>query len=473
MNEYKILVIDDEVTLAEFIKKILIELNNDERNILVETANTGNDGIEIAKKFSPDVVLLDIKLPDISGIKILSLLKQLDPDVQVIIMTGFASLDTAVVAVREGAYDYINKPFDSSDQLKALVRNAMERRHLVIEKKQLMHELTEVNQALEDANKILEEKKQLVDKKLEEKISELQKLNEFARTLASEIDLSHLIDLINKEALKVTSGKGCLLLLFDKTKNVLIAMKSNEAFPLKQGDTVELNSGPFGLINNKSAWKFNNTMCASLKFGNENIGIICFKKDNIDSLKDLIETMASYISVSLHNAMLFESLKSSYIEAVLSLMLVEESKDPKIRTHALNVADLSAKLANELGIDKEEIQDIRYAALLHDIGKIGEGIEMHTAGEKILSPLKFLKRATIIVKHQFENFDGSGKPNGLKGKEIPLGSRIIAVANRFDELVSNEKSDEGAFNKIKSTKIFDPEVVEMLKKVLKKKGIEI
>ncbi len=157
MNEYKILVIDDEVTLAEFIKKILIELNDDEKNLLVETANTGNDGIEIAKNFSPDVVLLDIKLPDISGIKILSLLKQFDPDVQVIIMTGFASLDTAVTAVREGAYDYINKPFDSSDQLKTLVRNALERRHLVLEKKQLMNELTEVNQALEDANKILQQ----------------------------------------------------------------------------------------------------------------------------------------------------------------------------------------------------------------------------------------------------------------------------------------------------------------------------
>ena len=113
MDEDKILIIDDEEALARFIEKILSCLGSSENPLTIQVANTGQNGINLARELQPDVVLLDIKLPDISGIDVLAQLKQMDPDVQVVMMTGFASLETAVAAVREGAYDYINKPFDS------------------------------------------------------------------------------------------------------------------------------------------------------------------------------------------------------------------------------------------------------------------------------------------------------------------------------------------------------------------------
>jgi len=475
MDEDKILIIDDEEALAQFIEKILSGMADPENPVTIQIANTGQDGINLARELEPDVVLLDIKLPDISGIEVLAQLKQMDPDVQVVMMTGFASLETAVAAVREGAYDYINKPFDSSEQLKTIVKNALERRHLIMEKKRLMTELTEVNEALEEANRILEEKKALVDRQLEEKIQELQRLNEFSRKLSSEIDLSKLIGIIFEETKNTTDADACALLLMDRKQKTLVVRKTDSAFPLEVGGVVAIGSKPFGEIDSKGAWTFDETICAPIRFGNEALGVVCVKKEGVQSMKDLFETIASYVSVSLHNAMLFESLKSSYIEAVLSLMLIEETKDPGIREHSLRVSDIATRIGGELKLGESDLNDVRYAALLHDIGKVIDEKESFITGEKILSPIKFLKTPSRYVRYMSEHYDGSGKPEGLKGDEIPIGSRIIAVANRFDELLQEGRDEPSAFKEIESgaEKEFDPEIVEALRKTLRKKGLSV
>ena len=74
-----------------------------------------------------------------------------------------------------------------------------------------------------------------------------------------------------------------------------------------------------------------------------------------------------------------------------------------------------------------------------------------------------------------EHYDGSGKPEGLKGADIPIGSRIIAVANRFDELLQEGKDEITAFKEIESQaeNIYDPEIVEALRKILRKKGLGV
>ena len=475
MDEDKILIIDDEEALAQFIKKILTGLGTTENPITIQVANTGQDGINIAGDLRPDVVLLDIKLPDISGIDVLSQLKQMDQDVQVIMMTGFASLETAVAAVREGAYDYINKPFDSAEQLKTIVKNALERRHLILEKRRLMSELTEVNEALEEANRILEEKKALVDKQLEAKIQELQHLNEFSRKLSSEIDLSKLIGIVFDETKRTTDADACALFLMDRKQKTLIVRKTDSAFPLEVGGVVAVGSKPFGELNNKGAWIFDETICAPIRFGKENLGVICVKKEGVHDLKDLVETIASYVSVALHNAMLFESLKASYIEAVLSLMLIEETKDPGIREHSLRVSDIATRIAGELKLEDSDLNNVRYASLLHDIGKVIDEKESFITGEKIMAPIKFLKNASRYVRYMSEHYDGSGKPEGLKGADIPIGSRIIAVANRFDELLQEGKDEITAFKEIESQaeNIYDPEIVEALRKILRKKGLGV
>lgn len=466
----KILIIDDEETLAEFIGKILLDLKEYFSEIEIKIANSGRDGVSTAQSFIPDVVLLDIKLPDISGIEVLSEIKRIDQDIQVIMMTGFASLETAVAAVREGAYDYINKPFESTEQLKTIVKNAIERRILIVEKKILLSELQEVNDALSETNRMLEEKKALVDKELEEKMQELQELNNFSRTLSSEFNLSKIINIIFEQTKNITGSDACALILIDRRNNNLVVNKADEKFDLSAGKIISFGEKPYGLIENTSAWIFKNNICSVLRFGDEKIGVLCIQNDEPSKMKELIETIASYSAVAIHNSMLFESLKTSYIEALTSLLKLEEAVNPKLKEHSLRVSELSSKIANELKLTEEYITDIRYAAILHDLGEIVDKEKGYIISEQIISPIKFLKNAAKFIKCINERYDNKDSPD-----EIPVGSRIIAVANRFDELIMNGKKENEAFKEIEdlSDKEFDPEIVEILKKILKKKGIEL
>jgi two-component system response regulator AtoC len=102
-----ILVVDDEHSVAEFIKEVLTE-----EGYLVEMAHNGRDALSIVKKFSPDIVILDFMMPDMNGLQVLAELKAFDESIQVLMLTAYNSVPTAIEAIRQGAADYILKPFD-------------------------------------------------------------------------------------------------------------------------------------------------------------------------------------------------------------------------------------------------------------------------------------------------------------------------------------------------------------------------
>ncbi len=117
-----ILVVDDEMGPRESLKMILNPYYN------VYTADRGAQAVEMLKQFPVDLVTLDLKMPGFSGINVLEKVKQHDPDIEAIIITGYGSLDTAIEGLRLGAFDYISKPFDVNHIL-ALVRRGLERRN--------------------------------------------------------------------------------------------------------------------------------------------------------------------------------------------------------------------------------------------------------------------------------------------------------------------------------------------------------
>jgi Response regulator containing CheY-like receiver, AAA-type ATPase, and DNA-binding domains len=102
-----ILVVDDEHSVAEFIKEVLTE-----EGYLVEMAHSGREALSIVKKFSPDIVILDFMMPDMNGLQVLAELKAFDESIQVLMLTAYNSVPTAIEAIRQGAADYILKPFD-------------------------------------------------------------------------------------------------------------------------------------------------------------------------------------------------------------------------------------------------------------------------------------------------------------------------------------------------------------------------
>jgi signal transduction histidine kinase len=121
VDKPNILVIDDEMGPRESLKMIL------KPHYEVYTAERGGQAIEMLEKIPVDLVTVDLKMPGLSGIKVLERVKEHDPDIEAIIITGYGSLDTAVEGLRLGAFDYISKPFDVNQML-ALVRRAIERR---------------------------------------------------------------------------------------------------------------------------------------------------------------------------------------------------------------------------------------------------------------------------------------------------------------------------------------------------------
>src|ERR687888_1644514 len=116
-----ILVVDDEMGPRESLKMILNPYYN------VHIAERGGQAIELLAKHPVDLVTLDLKMPGLTGINVLEKVKQRDPDIEAIIITGYGSLDTAIEGLRLGAFDYISKPFDVNHIL-SLVRRAMDRR---------------------------------------------------------------------------------------------------------------------------------------------------------------------------------------------------------------------------------------------------------------------------------------------------------------------------------------------------------
>jgi putative two-component system response regulator len=143
-------------------------------------------------------------------------------------------------------------------------------------------------------------------------------------------------------------------------------------------------------------------------------------------------------------------------EAVLfSLAHSIEARDPYTRGHCERLAEVSARLAGRLGVPEEEIKALRRAGIVHDIGKVAvpdaillkrgplspeekELIRKHpVVGERICVPLKTFRVVLPIIRHHHERFDGSGYPDGLRGKAIPLTARILQLADVFDALTTD------------------------------------
>jgi len=148
-------------------------------------------------------------------------------------------------------------------------------------------------------------------------------------------------------------------------------------------------------------------------------------------------------------------IRAFFINALKSLAFTLEAKDPYTRHHSENVADLALSIARELDLSSRECANLRLAGQLHDIGKIGVPEQLlHKDGPltesefadvrqhpviavRILSPLDPLKEALPFIKHHHERHDGTGYPDALADEEIPLGARILAVADAFDAMVSD------------------------------------
>jgi putative nucleotidyltransferase with HDIG domain len=160
------------------------------------------------------------------------------------------------------------------------------------------------------------------------------------------------------------------------------------------------------------------------------------------------------LSIYVSRVYLPRKMKKAYIKSITVLAAAVETKDSGTVGHAQCVAELAMNLARMLGVDGAELERIHYAALLMDIGKANvpqsllikrdrlterewETIKSHsTRGAEMVAAVPFLAHLADYIRHHHEYWDGSGYPDGLKGEEIPLASRILGVASDYDAMVS-------------------------------------
>jgi len=187
-------------------------------------------------------------------------------------------------------------------------------------------------------------------------------------------------------------------------------------------------------------------------------------------------------------------LEHAEIDTISTLVLTEEAKDPYVRGHSKRVTRCAIEIAQELGLPESELKVIERAGILHDLGKIGISdsilhkpdklnqeewviIKKHPQrAVEILEPLKFLSREKGMIGHHHERFDGKGYPDGLKGEAIPLGARILAVADTFDAMNSERPYRKSLPEDVIISELkngcgtqFDPHIVDIFLNLLKTK----
>jgi HD-GYP domain-containing protein (c-di-GMP phosphodiesterase class II) len=224
-------------------------------------------------------------------------------------------------------------------------------------------------------------------------------------------------------------------------------------------------------------------------------GAINLEENHTDAFDEddvrLVETVADQVGAALRSAFLYERLDRAYMGTAEALAAALEAKDAYTAQHARSIVEHAEAVGRRLGLDAQELRDLRYGAVFHDIGKIAvpeailnkrgpltaaerREVERHTiVGEQILAPVEFLAGVRKLVRHEHERWDGAGYPDGLAGEQIPLGARIILACDAFHAMTSDRPyraamTTEQAIAELRrgAGSQFDPRVVAALLELL-------
>jgi HD-GYP domain-containing protein (c-di-GMP phosphodiesterase class II) len=208
---------------------------------------------------------------------------------------------------------------------------------------------------------------------------------------------------------------------------------------------------------------------------------------------EMIARIADQAAIAIQGARRNTYLEESFIKIILALAEAINSTDPDSRNHGYRTANLAVALANHFSLTEEQIRNIRWASLLHDIGKVEiseeilckpgplsdeewEIMRRHPViGAELLQPVASLNGAGVLIQAHHERYDGSGYPYGLVAEEIPLEARILSVADAYSVMIQGRiyrsaftQAETIAELKRCSGTDFDPQVVEALLELIER-----
>lgn len=317
---------------------------------------------------------------------------------------------------------------------------------------------------------------------IEKKIEQLKTLIELSSLINSSLDLNDVKRKAIESATNLLNAEAGSLILIDKESGDLffetvIGEKGDiiKGLRLKKGEGIAgwvADNGEVLVINDvqsdnrflkefdkKIKFKTRNMICVPLKSKDKILGVmeVLNKKDGdfCDEDKNLFIAFANQVAIAIENAQLYQELKETFYSTVQALADTIEKRDYYTGEHIKRVMNYSFEIGKAMGLSKKELEDLKLAAILHDVGKIGvsdqillknnrlepdeaEIMSKHAEiGAEILSHIKALKDIIPGVRSHHERVNGKGYPDGLKDDSIPIIARIIAVADAFDALTSN------------------------------------
>jgi putative nucleotidyltransferase with HDIG domain len=201
--------------------------------------------------------------------------------------------------------------------------------------------------------------------------------------------------------------------------------------------------------------------------------------------------ISDYAASAIQRASLHEQLEESFMQTVVSLANAMDARDTYTSDHSQRMADMATVVARKLKLTEREIETLHWAAILHDIGKIGVPDEILNKkgplnkkewvimkehpiiGAQIVQPVQYLAPVSPIIRAHHEKYDGTGYPYGLEGEDIPLGARILAVVDAYvairdKRVYSDSHTHEEAVAELRrnSGTQFDPEVVDLFCRII-------
>ncbi|MEK7793938.1 MAG: HD domain-containing phosphohydrolase [Candidatus Hydrogenedentota bacterium] len=459
----RILVVDDETVIRELMTDILTEEGYE-----VDSASDAYEALELLRKNAGFVVLFtDIMMPKMDGISLIREAKQIRPSLIPIVMTGYATLDSARAAVKEGAYDYVLKPFSLSE-IKFAVSNALDRYTLARENARL-REVTELFRISESIATIHDERR-LLDFVLH---AALDRVGAERGSVMLAIEGGKALQVaatigLPDEALNTYVDVGKSISGWVAEHSIPLCVRDIEENP----DLVELSrkleDASFISVPLERKLQQNGKFQRGKKKDDPRVIAVLNvnQKANGGSFTEgdlkILNIIANHASVALENVRLLKAVEDAHLATLQSSASLLEAKDPYTHGHSERVRNYSVLAAKKLGMAEDDVDTLRLAAMLHDVGKIGvsdtilnkvepltddewEQIKRHPViGYDVLEPVGlFTKEHLAVVRSHHERLDGSGYPDGLKGDQIDERVRVIAVADTYDAMSGDRAYRKG------------------------------
>jgi len=434
----RILVVDDEESLRE----VCADALRDEGYQVLQSED-GRDALKVISANRIDLVISDLRMPEMSGFELLEKIKEKQLEIDFLIMTGFATIETAVDCMKMGAADYLPKPFN------------------------IKHLLVKVSKVLRDRAAKNEQKR----------LTNIVRLLNLSNALNSRLDLESICREFVTHVSKNFSPDSVMLLLRKSgrpflVKTVVRGRLFREDPDLSAGvqklaeKSLEENAGYLLDSKNISAlpifsghsFPFSMMLVPLFSQMNKVGAVALLRKDNRVFSSDefnFLSVFAAHVATSIQNARIYSRMKDQNIEIIRSYAKAVEAKDYYTKGHSEGVAVYAVKLGRYLKLNTRELDALHTAGMLHDIGKIGipdhilnkpstlddeefEIMKSHPAiARDIISQLGTLSDILPVVYHHHERVDGKGYPDGVTGEKIPELARIISVVDAFEAMTSD------------------------------------